>query len=187
MWEQCIACAASRFGRVARLSMVRSLQGRSHRRGARSSAQPGAAIPENVLKSVGWGTWIRTRTNGVRVRWSTVNLFPKVAVGRCPSRRCGGLINKSAANANTFWQKNAISMWRRDFCTDLPVPTVRRGAAHLRPGGGAGHDCEGVQIAIAVRSVDRIRPYPLAAQSKTVWRTGLALVQSRQRKIERAP
>lgn len=24
----------------------------------------------------GWGTWIRTRTNGVRVRWSTVNLFP---------------------------------------------------------------------------------------------------------------
>ena len=142
---------------------------------------------ENLWILIGWGTWIRTRTNGVRVRWSTVNLFPKVAVGRCPSRRCGGLINKSAANANTFWQKNAISMWRRDFCTDLPVPTVRRGAAHLRPGGGAGHDCEGVQIAIAVRSVDRIRPYPLAAQSKTVWRTGLALVQSRQRKIERAP
>ena len=25
---------------------------------------------------VGWGTWIRTRTNGVRVRGSTVNLFP---------------------------------------------------------------------------------------------------------------
>lgn len=24
----------------------------------------------------GWGTWIRTRTNGVRVRGSTVNLFP---------------------------------------------------------------------------------------------------------------
>ena len=27
----------------------------------------------------GWGTWIRTRTNGVRVRGSTVNLFPNVA------------------------------------------------------------------------------------------------------------
>ena len=34
----------------------------------------------NVLKRVGWGTWIRTRTNGVRVRGSTVNLFPN-AVG----------------------------------------------------------------------------------------------------------
>ena len=27
-------------------------------------------------EGVGWGTWIRTRTNGVRVRGSTVNLFP---------------------------------------------------------------------------------------------------------------
>src|SRR4051794_31606637 len=27
----------------------------------------------------GWGTWIRTRTNGVRVRGSTVNLFPSDA------------------------------------------------------------------------------------------------------------
>ena len=30
----------------------------------------------------GWGTWIRTRTNGVRVRGSTVNLFPKALPGR---------------------------------------------------------------------------------------------------------
>ena len=30
-------------------------------------------------KKVGWGTWIRTRTNGVRVRGSTVNLFPNEA------------------------------------------------------------------------------------------------------------
>ena len=29
-----------------------------------------------LAKLVGWGTWIRTRTNGVRVRGSTVNLFP---------------------------------------------------------------------------------------------------------------
>lgn len=27
-------------------------------------------------RKTGWGTWIRTRTNGVRVRGSTVNLFP---------------------------------------------------------------------------------------------------------------
>lgn len=28
------------------------------------------------MKDNGWGTWIRTRTDGVRVRRSTVNLFP---------------------------------------------------------------------------------------------------------------
>ena len=28
------------------------------------------------IEKAGWGTWIRTRTNGVRVRGSTVNLFP---------------------------------------------------------------------------------------------------------------
>ena len=28
------------------------------------------------MKSIGWGTWIRTKTNGVRVRRSTVKLFP---------------------------------------------------------------------------------------------------------------
>jgi hypothetical protein len=31
---------------------------------------------KKLLFSSGWGTWIRTRTNGVRVRGSTVNLFP---------------------------------------------------------------------------------------------------------------
>ena len=29
-----------------------------------------------AIAESGWGTWIRTRTNGVRVRGSTVNLFP---------------------------------------------------------------------------------------------------------------
>jgi hypothetical protein len=33
----------------------------------------------NYNKESGWGTWIRTRTNGVRVRGSTVNLFPNAA------------------------------------------------------------------------------------------------------------
>ena len=32
----------------------------------------------------GWGTWIRTRTNGVRVRGSTVNLFPNTFVFSAP-------------------------------------------------------------------------------------------------------
>lgn len=42
---------------------------------------------------VGWGTWIRTRTNGVRVRWSTVNLFPNVA---------GRLVGDRAAHASAL-------------------------------------------------------------------------------------
>ena len=28
---------------------------------------------------IGWGTWIRTRTDGVRVRSSTVKLFPSIS------------------------------------------------------------------------------------------------------------
>jgi hypothetical protein len=39
------------------------------------------------LKRFGWGTWIRTRTNGVRVRGSTVNLFPIAEEARAPSKR----------------------------------------------------------------------------------------------------
>lgn len=30
----------------------------------------------------GWGTWIRTRTDGVRVRCSTVKLFPRRPAAR---------------------------------------------------------------------------------------------------------
>jgi hypothetical protein len=33
----------------------------------------------NGLKEVGWGTWIRTKIDGVRVRSSTVELFPNAA------------------------------------------------------------------------------------------------------------
>ena len=33
-----------------------------------------------LRQNLGWGTWIRTRTNGVRVRGSTVNLFPNAPV-----------------------------------------------------------------------------------------------------------
>lgn len=33
---------------------------------------------------VGWGTWIRTKIDGVRVRCSTVELFPSKGSGRGP-------------------------------------------------------------------------------------------------------
>ena len=45
---------------------------------------PGRASSNHGVGKIGWGTWIRTRTNGVRVRGSTVNLFPnRWAVGAC--------------------------------------------------------------------------------------------------------
>lgn len=31
---------------------------------------------ENQRLKIGWGTWTRTKTNGVRVRCSTIKLFP---------------------------------------------------------------------------------------------------------------
>ena len=35
-------------------------------------------LVQSLKRDIGWGTWIRTRTNGVRVRGSTVNLFPNM-------------------------------------------------------------------------------------------------------------
>lgn len=47
---------------------------------------------------IGWGTWIRTKINGVRVRRSTVELFPtRVSLARSVS----GLIDKSFDIAKT--------------------------------------------------------------------------------------
>jgi hypothetical protein len=37
-------------------------------------------IDKNLVKSIGWGTWIRTKILGVRVRCSTVELFPTEAI-----------------------------------------------------------------------------------------------------------
>src|SRR5690606_13100590 len=53
----------------------------------------------------GWGTWIRTRTNGVRVRGSTVNLFPiGRASERCGMKRC--VYQDSAQGATTLGPRN---------------------------------------------------------------------------------
>ena len=43
------------------------------------SQRPDSSMKSKAEKQFGWGTWIRTRTNGVRVRGSTVNLFPNVS------------------------------------------------------------------------------------------------------------
>lgn len=36
----------------------------------------------NGLERIGWGTWIRTKIDGVRVRSSTVELFPSSGARR---------------------------------------------------------------------------------------------------------
>lgn len=56
---------------------------------------------------IGWGTWIRTKINGVRVRRSTVELFPtKVS----PKRSVSGLIDKSFCVAKTQIAKKSSKL-----------------------------------------------------------------------------
>ena len=40
------------------------------------SGTTGKSRNQGLLGRIGWGTWIRTKINGVRVRRSTVELFP---------------------------------------------------------------------------------------------------------------
>lgn len=39
-------------------------------------------VRSQIYEGVGWGTWTRTRTDGVRVRCSTIKLFPNTRAGR---------------------------------------------------------------------------------------------------------
>lgn len=64
---------------------------------------------------IGWGTWIRTKINGVRVRRSTVELFPSRK--SLVAHRCAALITKHLALANTLCEKN-----RHHFWSCLPRP-----------------------------------------------------------------
>src|ERR1044072_5797511 len=90
---------------------------------------------------VGWGTWIRTKINGVRVRRSTVELFPtSVAGGASPpeigamARRCQRELAQPAVLRN------------RHAATQLRNPRAGEGALsrlacrrRLPPRAGAGH------------------------------------------------
>lgn len=71
---------------------------------------------------IGWGTWIRTRTNGVRVRGSTVNLFPS---------RCGLAARFASARGRRKWRLFSGTRWRfqaRNF-TSLSQALQEEGAA----------------------------------------------------------
>lgn len=43
---------------------------------AQSPSLQGVVYLILLLKEIGWGTWTRTKINGVRVRRSTIELFP---------------------------------------------------------------------------------------------------------------
>ena len=51
-----------------------------------------------MLEAIGWGTWIRTKINGVRVRCSTVELSPKRR--RAERARTAGDLESAADSVN---------------------------------------------------------------------------------------
>jgi hypothetical protein len=61
-----------RRGRAGNVAATKSAN-----RTVRRSIGSALKVAWSCVKSIGWGTWIRTKINGVRVRRSTVELFPK--------------------------------------------------------------------------------------------------------------
>ena len=75
----------------------------------------------------GWGTWIRTRTNGVRVRGSTVNLFPSAAAisnrlaGRRVEHEC---FSPSGQGPLPIWCRLLSYSPRRSIPRDDQLPRI---------------------------------------------------------------
>ena len=71
------------------------------------------------LLYAGWGTWIRTKTSGVRVRCSTLKLFPSRRAAR-EGRRSGGLIALHRGDGNppcgVFPGRISVAVFGRRFC-----------------------------------------------------------------------
>jgi hypothetical protein len=89
---------------------------------------------EKPMKSSGWGTWIRTKIDGVRVRSSTVELFPNrrgqwaASSWQAPWARDGRLVAYSAPRSSlrTHLKKRGGVEQRR-----APTPRiVRPGCCH---------------------------------------------------------
>ena len=131
-----IATSAAQPGRGRLLKRQRA-DACAHRCGCRRMSS-GTNTFGRYGREVGWGTWIRTRTNGVRVRGSTVNLFPN-AYGRLvrPSRNC--------------WIFGHMRPWGR-WCLAIPpeklfektrpTPTAKRRRIHGRLFMNAGLRCQ---------------------------------------------
>jgi hypothetical protein len=89
------------------------------------STGAGLAVTPNRLKvSFGWGTWIRTKIDGVRVRCSTVELSPtrwKAKFGRMDVSEARKL---KTLKLKTLKTENAIS--RSNWANDNSMLSVRR-------------------------------------------------------------
>ena len=85
------------------------------------SGMSGLQNPNNVRVFAGWGTWIRTRTDGVRVRCSTVKLFP-IAKGWRPSPRRALASCRYIASALRLAKANDRQPARRLCSGHLPIP-----------------------------------------------------------------
>ena len=101
-WRAGITCPASRRGSFISIIGLAPKFGHAIRRGAHAPGAESASrrtrgSPKFSAKSVGWGTWIRTKINGVRVRCSTVELSPK-ALGFAPLESWDGTAAPSAPN-----------------------------------------------------------------------------------------
>lgn len=94
-----------------------------------SSDAARANCPQGI--QFGWGTWIRTRTNGVRVRGSTVNLFPSRRV--LVTREAGGCAPRALpCSRHQKIVKPAAEFNRSLF--DRAPPRGRRGSLSSRRG-----------------------------------------------------
>jgi hypothetical protein len=103
------------------------------------------------MKSIGWGTWIRTKINGVRVRCSTVELCPTklliliafrhfaIFLTQCPGRarprpyirlpRCGVYSQVPISSSNLKFQLKGVSLPAREDHSRVisqATPSARR-------------------------------------------------------------
>lgn len=97
---------------------------------ARTPSGASLAASFNWKNGNGWGTWIRTKTSGVRVRCSTLKLFPsREAVIRARALntdRSGGRkrhFDREAVPEPTIWTGDVVSALARSgdlaLCPDM--------------------------------------------------------------------
>ena len=97
------------------------------RPGAECASRRASGSLKFSAKSVGWGTWIRTKINGVKVRCSTVELSPK-ALGFAPLESWDGTAAPSAPNVASRGARYHLGHRRRAAKT---VCAVGRSSSRL--------------------------------------------------------
>lgn len=116
----------------------------------------------SIAEEIGWGTWIRTRTNGVRVRWSTVNLFPKVRCRALPVASVWRAYKQNGGQCKYLLAKKCDLDVAAGFLHRFAASKVRGGAAHWRAS-GSGERAEAEVLSILLSA-------ELAASGLSPWR-----------------